>query len=34
MDEEAAIEEAMRVGLRSPEMLQWGLEYARRKGGA
>jgi protein tyrosine phosphatase (PTP) superfamily phosphohydrolase (DUF442 family) len=34
MDEEAAIEQAMRVGLRSPEMLQWGLEYARRKGGA
>jgi protein tyrosine phosphatase (PTP) superfamily phosphohydrolase (DUF442 family) len=34
MDEEAAIEEAMRVGLRSPEMLQWGLEYARRKGSA
>lgn len=31
MDEEAAIEQAMRIGLRSAEMLQWGLEYARRK---
>ena len=30
MDEEAAIEQAMRVGLRSPEMMEWGLEYARR----
>ncbi|MGE0353270.1 MAG: hypothetical protein AB7Q69_08515 [Gemmatimonadales bacterium] len=30
MDEEAAIENALRVGLRSPEMLEWGLEYARR----
>ena len=34
MDEEAAIEQAMRVGLRSPAMLEWGLEYARRKAGA
>ena len=32
MDEEAAVEQAMRVGLRSPEMMQWGLEYARRVG--
>lgn len=31
MDEEAAVEQAMRVGLRNPEMLEWGLEYARRK---
>ena len=31
MEEEDAIEQAMRVGLRSPEMLEWGLEYARRK---
>ncbi len=34
MDEEAAVEQAMRVGLRSPEMLQWGLDYARRMGPA
>ena len=33
MDEEAAIELAMRIGLRSPEMMQWGLAYvAGRKG--
>jgi protein tyrosine phosphatase (PTP) superfamily phosphohydrolase (DUF442 family) len=31
MEEEDAIEQAMRVGLRSPEMLEWGLDYARRK---
>lgn len=31
MSEEAAIEEAMRIGLRSPELLEWGLEYARRQ---
>jgi protein tyrosine phosphatase (PTP) superfamily phosphohydrolase (DUF442 family) len=30
MDEEDAIEQAMRVGLRSPEMMEWGLDYARR----
>jgi hypothetical protein len=33
MDEEAAIGKAMQVGLRSPEMMQWGLEYAHRKAG-
>jgi protein tyrosine phosphatase (PTP) superfamily phosphohydrolase (DUF442 family) len=27
MEEEDAIAEAMRIGLRSPEMMQWGLEY-------
>jgi protein tyrosine phosphatase (PTP) superfamily phosphohydrolase (DUF442 family) len=31
MSEEAAIEQAMRIGLRSPELLEWGLEYARRQ---
>jgi protein tyrosine phosphatase (PTP) superfamily phosphohydrolase (DUF442 family) len=31
MEEEDAIEQAMRVGLRSSEMLEWGLDYARRK---
>lgn len=30
MAEEDAVNQAMRVGLRSPEMLEWGLEYARR----
>lgn len=33
MEEEDAIEQAMRVGLRSPEMLEWGLDYARRNAG-
>jgi protein tyrosine phosphatase (PTP) superfamily phosphohydrolase (DUF442 family) len=31
MDEEEATEQAMRVGLRSAEMMEWGLDYARRK---
>jgi len=33
MEEEDAIAQAMRIGLRSPEMMQWGLGYAegRRK---
>jgi protein tyrosine phosphatase (PTP) superfamily phosphohydrolase (DUF442 family) len=30
MEEEEAVDQAMRVGLRSAEMLDWGLEYARR----
>ena len=30
LDQEAAVEQAMRVGLRSPEMMQWGLDYAGR----
>jgi len=30
MEEEDAINQAMRVGLRSSEMLEWGLDYARR----
>ena len=33
MEEEAAIEQAMRVGLRSPEMMQWGLGYVEAHGG-
>ncbi len=32
MDEDAAATEAMRVGLRSAELLEWGLDYARRHG--
>jgi hypothetical protein len=31
MEEEDAVNQAMRVGLRSSEMLEWGLDYARRK---
>lgn len=30
MDEEDAIQQAMRAGLRSAEILEWGLDYARR----
>ena len=30
LEEEAAVEQAMRVGLRSAEMMEWGLDYARR----
>ncbi len=30
MDEQAAIDAAMRVGLRSAELMDWGLDYARR----
>jgi protein tyrosine phosphatase (PTP) superfamily phosphohydrolase (DUF442 family) len=29
--EEDAIAQAMRVGLRSAELMEWGLEYSRRK---
>ncbi len=33
MEEEDAIAQAMRIGLRSPEMMQWGLTYVEgRKG--
>lgn len=30
MEEEDAVTEAMRMGLRSPEYLEWGLGYAHR----
>lgn len=30
MPEEEAVETAMRIGLRSPEYLQWGLDYVNR----
>lgn len=30
MEEQDAIDQAMRVGLRSAEMMEWGLSYARR----
>jgi hypothetical protein len=30
MDQEQAVTQAMRIGLRSPEYMDWGLDYARR----
>jgi protein tyrosine phosphatase (PTP) superfamily phosphohydrolase (DUF442 family) len=30
MEEPEAIDQAMRVGLRNAEMMEWGLDYARR----
>jgi protein tyrosine phosphatase (PTP) superfamily phosphohydrolase (DUF442 family) len=30
MEEQDAIDQAMRVGLRSAELMEWGLDYARR----
>ena len=30
MEEQDAVDQAMRVGLRSAEYLEWGLNYARR----
>jgi protein tyrosine phosphatase (PTP) superfamily phosphohydrolase (DUF442 family) len=30
MEEQDAVDQAMRVGLRSAEMMAWGLDYARR----
>lgn len=32
LSEEDAIAVAMRGGLRSPDLLSWGLDYARQKG--
>jgi rhodanese-related sulfurtransferase len=31
MAEEEAVDAAMRVGLRGADLLEWGLDYARRK---
>jgi len=31
MEEEDAVSEAMRVGMRSAELMEWGLTYARRQ---
>lgn len=31
LEEEDAIGQAMRIGLRSADLLEWGLDYARRK---
>ena len=33
MDEDTAVETAMRVGLRGADLMEWGLDYARRKAG-
>jgi protein tyrosine phosphatase (PTP) superfamily phosphohydrolase (DUF442 family) len=30
MDEEDAVDAAMRVGLRSAELMEWGLDFSRR----
>ena len=30
MEEQDALDQAMRVGLRSAELMEWGLDYARR----
>ena len=30
MEEEDAVAQAIRVGLKSPELMAWGMEYARR----
>ena len=30
VEEEEAVTRAMRMGLRSPEYMEWGIEYARR----
>ena len=31
MEEDEAVRQAIRVGLTSPELLAWGLDYARRQ---
>ena len=33
MDEETAVETAIRLGLRGADLMEWGLDYARRKAG-
>ena len=34
MEEQDAMDQAMQVGLRSAEMMGWGLDYARRHQGS
>lgn len=34
LEEEDAVGQAMRVGLRSAELMEWGTDYARRRQGA
>jgi protein tyrosine phosphatase (PTP) superfamily phosphohydrolase (DUF442 family) len=31
LEEEDAVDQAMRIGLRSAELMEWGLDYARRR---
>ena len=31
LEEEDAVTQAMRIGLRSAELMEWGTDYARRK---
>ena len=33
MEQEDAVGQAMRVGLRSAELMEWGLDFANRKAG-
>ena len=33
MSEDDAVEAAMKIGLRGADLLEWGLDYARRKTG-
>ena len=33
MSEDAAVEAAMRIGMRGADLLEWGVDYARRKTG-
>jgi protein tyrosine phosphatase (PTP) superfamily phosphohydrolase (DUF442 family) len=32
LEEDDAVGQAMRIGLRSAELMEWGVEYARRRG--
>ncbi|MEO8089265.1 MAG: hypothetical protein ABI703_03090 [Gemmatimonadales bacterium] len=34
LEEQDAVDQAMRVGLRSAEYMEWGLDYARRNQGS
>lgn len=34
MEQQDAVEQAMRVGLRNAEYMEWGLDYARRNQGS
>jgi protein tyrosine phosphatase (PTP) superfamily phosphohydrolase (DUF442 family) len=33
MGEDEAVEAAMRIGLRGADLMEWGLDYARRRAG-
>jgi protein tyrosine phosphatase (PTP) superfamily phosphohydrolase (DUF442 family) len=34
MEEDEAVETAMRIGLRGADLMEWGLDYARRRAGS